>query len=235
MNKLISLELKRNSIRSYNIGVLISGALMLGLLYLLAAIPSLDPTETDIEMFLSYRSLVGLTNIMLMVIFTILSSIMYAKFIIEEYAGKRAILLFSYPVSRQKILNAKILMVLLYTVIAMFLCGIMMFGIFFGTESIFKICSDQLNLMTILYCVLSLVCYSLLAGVWGLVALWIGFGKQSITVTIVAAVIISVVMCQIMAMTLNYLIGAVIFLAIGFIGAIVAWTNLKGSIAQMEV
>ena len=38
MNKLISLELKRNSLRSYHTGVFISGALMLGLLYLLAAI-----------------------------------------------------------------------------------------------------------------------------------------------------------------------------------------------------
>ena len=84
MNKLISLELKRNSLRSYHTGVFISGALMLGMLYLLAAIPKLDPSETDLEMFLSYRSLIGLTNIMLMVIFTILSAVMSAKFIVEE-------------------------------------------------------------------------------------------------------------------------------------------------------
>ena len=68
MNKLISLERKRNNLRSYHTGVFISGALMLGLLYLLAAIPKLDPSETDLEMFMSYRSLIGLTNIMLMVI-----------------------------------------------------------------------------------------------------------------------------------------------------------------------
>lgn len=235
MNKLISLELKRNSLRSYHTGVFISGALMLGLLYLLAAIPKLDPSETDLEMFMSYRSLVGLTNIMLMVIFTILSAVMSSKFIIEEYAGKRAILLFSYPVSRQKVLSAKMCMVFLYTVIAMCLCGTVIFGIFFGTESVFHICSDTLTLPTILYCSFSLVSYSLLAGVWGIVALWIGFGKQSVTVTIVAAVIISVVMCQIMAMTLNYLVGAIMFLVVGSIGAVAAWTNLKRNIANMEV
>lgn len=146
-----------NSMRSYHTGVFISGALMLGLLYLLAVIPKLDPSETDLEMFMSYRSLAGLTNIMFMVIFTIL------------------------------------------------------------------------------YCSFSLVCDSLLAGVWGMIALWIGFGKQSVTVTIVAAVIISVVMCQIMAMTLNYFVGAVIFLAVGSIGAVIAWNNLKTNIANMEV
>lgn len=148
MNKLISLELKRNSLRSYHTGVFISGALMLGLLYLLAAIPRLDPSETDLEMFMLYRGLIGLTDIMLMVIFTILSAVMSSKSIIEEYAGKRAILLFSYPVSRQKVLSAKMCMVFLYTVIAMCLCGTVIFGIFFGTESLFHICSDTLTLPT---------------------------------------------------------------------------------------
>ena len=235
MNKLISLELKRNSLRSYHTGVFISGALMLGMLYLLAAIPKLDPSETDLEMFLSYRSLIGLTNIMLMVIFTILSAVMSAKFIVEEYAGKKAILLFSYPVLRQKVLSAKMCMVFFYTVTTMCLCGIVIFGIFFATESVFQICSDTLNLNTVLYCTVSLICYCLLAGVWGIVALWIGFGRQSVTVTIIASVIISVVMCQIMAMTLNYLVGAMVFLAVGFIGAVIAWTNLKRNIDNMEV
>ncbi len=156
-------------------------------------------------------------------------------FIIEEYAGKRAILLFSYPVPRQKVLSAKMCMVFLYTVIAMCRCGTIIFGIFLGTESLFHICSDTLTLPTILYCSFSLISYSLLAGVWGIVALWIGFGKQSVTVTIVAAVIISIVMCQIMAMTLNYLVGSVLFLVIGSVAAVIAWADLKRNIANMEV
>lgn len=65
--------------------------------------------------------------------------------------------------------------------------------------------------------------------------MWIGFGRQSVTVTIVAAVIISIVMCQIMAMTLNYLVGAALFLVIGSVAAVIAWADLKRSIANMEV
>lgn len=198
-------------------------------------IPRLDPSKTDFEMFMSYRSLIGLTNIMLMVIFTILSAVMSSKFIIEEYAGKRAILLFSYPVSRQKVLSAKMCMVFLYTVIAMCLCGTVIFGIFFGIESLFHICSDTLTLPAILYCSFSLISYSLLAGVWGIAALWIDFGRQSVTVTIIAAVIIAIVMCQIMAMTLNDLVGAALFLVIGSAAAVTAWADLKRNIADMEV
>lgn len=172
---------------------------------------------------------------MLMVIFTILSAIMSSKFIIEEYAGKRAILLFSYPVSRQKVLSAKICMVFLYTVIAMCLCGTVIFSVFLGTESLFPVCSDTLTLPTFFYCSLSLISYSFLAGVWGIVALWIGFGKQSVTVTIVAAVIIAIVMCHIMAMTLNDLVGGVLFLVIGSVAAAITWADLKRNIANREV
>lgn len=235
MNKLISLELKRNSLRSYHIAVFISAVLMIGLLYLLAAIPRLDPTEADIEMFLSYNSLVGLTNILYMVVFTILSAVMSAKFIVEEYAGKRAILLFSYPIARQKILGSKICMVFLYTVLAMFFCGIVNFGVFFSTEAISPLCADQLSISRILYSLLSLLCYSLLSGIWGIISLWIGFGKQSVTVTLIAAVIIAIVMCQIMAMTMSYLVGATAFLALGSVGAIFAWLNLKNKVISMEV
>lgn len=235
MNKLISLELKRNSLRSYHVAVLISAVSLLALLYLLAAIPKLDPTEADIDMFTSYNSLVGLTNIILMVVFTILSAVMSAKFIVEEYAGKKALLLFSYPIERRKILGSKIGMVFLYTVISMILCGTVVFAVFFLTETFFPLCADVLNIKTIVYSFLSLVCYSLLAGVWGIIALWFGFGKQSITVTIVAAVIIATVTCQIMAMTLNYFVGAIAFLIVGAIAAVIVLKSLIGKVNKMEV
>lgn len=235
MNKLISLELKRNSLRSYHVAVLISAVCMLALLYLLAAIPKLDPTETGLDMFMSYNSLVGLTNIICMVIFTILSAVMSAKFIVEEYAGKRAILLFSYPVARRKILFSKVGMVFIYTVTAMFLCGVIVFGIFFASEMVFPLCADEMNIKVIVQGFSSLMCYSLLAGVLGTISLWFGFGKQSVTVTIVASVIIATVVCQIMAMTMNYLVGAVAFLIIGAIGAVIVLKSLVHKVERMEV
>ncbi len=235
MNKLISLEIKRNSLHSYHVAVLISTVSLLALLYLLVAIPKLEPTETDIDMFMSYNSLIGLTNIISMVIFTVLSAVMSAKFIVEEYAGKRAILLFSYPVERRKILGSKIGMIFLYTVASMLLCGVVIFGIFFSTEALFHLCADQISVKVLVNASLSLVCYSLLSGLWGIIALWFGFGKQSITVTIIAAVIISAVMCQIMAMTMSYLFGAVAFLIIGAIGAVIALKSIVSKVEKMEV
>lgn len=61
MRNLIALELKRNRLRSYHIAVLICGIAMLGFQYLMAAIPYMDPTEPDAELFSQYPFLMRIT------------------------------------------------------------------------------------------------------------------------------------------------------------------------------
>lgn len=233
MKRLITLELKRNSLKTYNIAVVIITAVTLSLLYLLAVIPKLDPTEKDLNLFMTYPNLFNMINILYMVIFTIFSSVMFSRFVVEEYAGKRAILLFSYPIDRRKILEAKIFMVFFYNVTAMILCGTAVMVIFIITESQFTLCADQMSFKMVLDSFLSLIFYSLLAGVWGIVALFFGFGKQSVSVTIIASVIIATVMCQMMALTMNIL-GAIVFLAIGAIAAAITLSTLKKRVMIME-
>lgn len=83
MKKLISLELKRNSLKPYNIAVTIIMIVMLFFLYLLAAIPMIEQTESDMEMFLSYSSLIGMSNVVSMAIFSIMSAVLASKLIVE--------------------------------------------------------------------------------------------------------------------------------------------------------
>lgn len=131
MNKLIKFELKRNSLKTYHIAVVIITVVILSFLYLLAAIPQIDAADSDTEMFMSYDFIIGLGNIISMAIFSIMSSVMASKFIVDEYTGKKAILLFSYPVDRKKILDAKIIMVFSYTAISMLVCNGIAITVFF--------------------------------------------------------------------------------------------------------
>ena len=237
MRKLISLELKRNGLRSYHTCVLISTVVMLSFLYLMAVLPKLDPSEADLGMFLTYESLVNMTSIILMAIFIILSSAMSAKFIVEEYSGKRAVLLFSYPVKRRSVLNAKAGMVFCYTVFSMLLSGAVIFGVFYISESFIHLCADEISLGIILKSLLLLVSYSLLSGVWGMVALWFGFKKQSVIITIVAAVVISVLLCQSTAvfMAVSPFAGVAIFLIIGVPASLAVLSDIKNKVQRMEI
>lgn len=235
MIKLISLELKRNSLKSYHIAVAIITVIMLGFLYLLAAIPKMDPADTDAELFMSYNFIIGLSNVVCMAVFSIMSAVMASKFIVEEYTGKKAILLFSYPIEREKILEAKILMVFSYTAFSMIVCGGFILTVFLGTERLFPLCSDTISLGMIWDDILSLLCCSFIAAMLGVISLWFGFVKKSISVTIVASCIIVSVICQIMGMSLFYRPVIISALAATLFIAVLALSNLHYQVKRMEV
>lgn len=235
MPKLIALELKRNRLRSYHIAVLICGVTMLSFQYLMAAIPYMDPTEPDAELFSQYLFLMGITCLVCMAIFTILSAVMASRFVVEEYSGKRAILLLSYPISRKKVLRAKLMLVFLYTVGAMLLCGAVVQAVFFLTESLFPICFDQLTMEVILQSLGFLLSCSILAGLLGVIALWFGFRKKSLPVTIVASVIPATLVCQMISSALAFLpIIGIVFGVTGILAAL-AIKNLLRQVNNMEV
>ena len=73
----------------------------------MAAIPKIDPYDSDAELFNSYSFIIGLTMVVMMGIFIIMSATVASKVIVDEYRDKKAMLLFLYPISRKKIMGAK--------------------------------------------------------------------------------------------------------------------------------
>ena len=235
MRNLIALELKRNRLRPYHIATLICGVTMLGFQYLMAAIPYMDPTEPDAELFSQYPFLMEITCLVCMAMFSILSAVMASRFVVEEYSGKRAILLLSYPISREKVLCAKLVLVFAYTVGAMLLCGAVIHAVFFLTESLFPLCSDKLTINVFLQSLGFLLSCSILAGLLGVVSLWFGFRKTSVSMTIVASVVLVTIVCQIISAALTFLpIMGIVFGVTG-IFAVLAMQYLLKQVKNMEV
>ena len=208
---------------------------MLGFQYLMAAIPYMDPTEPDAELFSQYPFLMEITCLVCMAMFSILSAVMASRFVVEEYSGKRAILLLSYPISREKVLCAKLVLVFAYTVGAMLLCGAVIHAVFFLTESLFPLCSDKLTINVFLQSLGFLLSCSILAGLLGVVSLWFGFRKKSVSMTIVASVVLVTIVCQIISAALTFLpIMGIVFGVTG-IFAVLAMQYLLKQVKNMEV
>ena len=235
MRNLIALELKRNRLRPYHIATLICGVTMLGFQYLMAAIPYMDPTEPDAELFSQYPFLMGITCLVCMAIYSILSAVMASRFVVEDYSGKRAILLLSYPISRKKVLRAKLMLVFAYTAGAMLLCGAAIQTVFFLTELLFPICSDHLTIKVVLQSLGFLFCCSVLAGLMGVIALWSGFRKKSVSVTIVTSVILATLVCQVISAAIQYI--PILWIIIGITGicSLIAVLDLFRQVEGMEV
>lgn len=202
MSKLIKMELKRNRLKTYFFATIISFVVMLGFTYLIASIPRIDGNDADTELFMSHRFIVGLSCVVCMGIFSIIASVMSSKFIVEEYAGKKAILLLSYPIRREKILNAKIFLTFFYTIVSMLLCEGMVLGIFFLSETLFPLCPEKLDLKVVAYSFILLLCNSIMAGFVGIISLWFGFLRKSVSMTIVSSCIIVTFICQLIAQSI---------------------------------
>ncbi len=233
--RLFSLELERNSLQPYQIAVVVSNFFILGSIYLMATIPKIDPADSDAELFGSYNFVIGLTFVVMMGIFSMISATMSSKFIVDEYRGKKAILLFSYPISRKNVMKTKMLLVFLFTFVSMLISGTAILMVFMITESFVPISKDSISLRLILTSIIYLIGYALIASFCGIVSSWIGFKKKSVIATIVASCIIMVIMCQIAAMT--FFAGAAMLLLLTGMGIVTffAVKNMLDQVQKMEI
>lgn len=229
------LELKRNKISTYVISSLAFTVVMLGFLYLMAYAPQLEPNDQDLkQLFMNYRNIILLISVLNMAVFCILSAVMYSKFIIEEYAGKRAILLFSYPISRKKTFAAKIAVVSLFTIIAMILSNLIIFTIFGVTEGTFPLMAKT-NIIFATQVIKTTLIMAILAAGLGIVATGIGFIQKSVPATIISAVLLCSLVSNLVLGNLTSDIPSIVFTAIAIIAGLVITNILASKVNHMEV
>ncbi len=229
MTKLIKLELTKNKLSTYLIAAMCIFIFGLGLCFMMAYIPQLERldavasvTPVDMAMFEQWSNFLPYVSIIFAMSFSILSAVMHTKFTVEEYTGKRAVLLFSYPQSRSKILFAKCTLVFFFTVIGMFVCNIAAVAIFAIISNIFGIMPEpfKFSMITNMLSVAG-VCGFLAASV-GLISMRVGFWKKSLVATVVTSVLLVSPFGNIMSFfpqhsAVIHLLGMVVFLIIGLL------------------
>ena len=235
MKTLIRLELRRTNFRTYVISALIIAVIMLGFLYLLAYAPMLDTNDADMKIFSGYENLIPLYGVLNMTVFCVLAAVIYSKIIIEEYSGKRPILLFSYPINRKKIMLSKLCIVFVFTVIAMFISNFLIFIIFGVSEKFLHLVSGDFTYSIMFQAIETTLIMSLSAASIGIIAVGIGFIKKSVPTTIVSAVLIASLMCNIVANTISSKIAMYIFVAVMILIGIMFSAILMKKVEVMEV
>ena len=235
MKTLIRLELRRTNFRTYAISALIIAVIMLGFLYLLAYAPMLETNDADMKIFSGYENLIPLYGVLNMTVFCVLAAVIYSKIIIEEYSGKRPILLFSYPINRKKIMLSKLCIVFVFTVIAMFISNFLIFIIFGVSEKFLHLVSGDFTYSIMFQAIETTLIMSLSAASIGIIAVGIGFIKKSVPTTIVSAVLIASLMCNIVANTTSSKIAMYIFVAVMILIGIMFSAILMKKVEVMEV
>ncbi|QOR34683.1 ABC transporter permease [Clostridium sp. 'deep sea'] len=218
MIKLIKLEIKRNRLTSYYIALIIISILMLAFIYMIAMIAKV---ENDIQ-FQSYDNLLKMHTGICFIVFSVFSVVLFSKFIIEDYSRQKAMLMFSYPVSKTKVFFSKVMLVTSFIAFGFLICTLIPSSIFFLTENIKPILSGKITNQHILSQYLRVITSVFAIMTVGLISLRIGFIKKSVSTTIVTAIILSVIFGNVIIginPNLYMVIGSMVLLAVGILAA----------------
>lgn len=168
--------------------------------------------------------------------FGVFAAVFAAKVIVDEYCGKKAMLLFTYPVSRKRILHVKSRMIAGITMAAAFAGNMADMGILYLVSRVFGISPDKSGRYFVIQVLLSSLLTGVLSAEIGTIATVIGWKKRSMTVTIVSAVILVCFVPNLIA-SQPKIIGWTMLLAALLLGMAAGLTRhmLTDGIEEMEV
>ena len=185
MLKLIRLEWKKNNIIKYVRNAFIMAVILL-ILYLMVA----GELESDETMFAYGNSMlksgVELFTNMCAIVFT---STMLASFIVSPYKNKTINLMFSYPISRKKIVLSQMLSVWIFNFTALVLTKMLLYIMLVITKEFTHIKAAGIALGSGMFYIEILVNSAVMVSI-SFIALLVGLKMKSTKATIIAGVII---------------------------------------------
>ena len=167
--------------------------------------------------------------------FSALSSAMGYRYVIREYCGAQAILLFSYPISPKRILTAKTLLLMMFTSIAAIGTTLCSFTAFAMAASTFSFVEEQLVLAHFVTALRNSIMIACLACGITLCSIRIGFARRSNSMTVISAILFSMLLTNFVAAINAYFAGLLLFTAILLLTGILLMWNLANSMDSMEL
>lgn len=183
MLNLIKLEMQKYKLK---------GTILGGVIAILIFMGSLIAVNYD-EPLKSYKEAYLLTN-SASFIFIIFASVLLSQFIINEYKNKTVTVLFMYPLSRKKLLTAKLSIVVLFTFVFSLLSRIVIFTGFYIFNQFAQIVDEELTNSMLVNYGAGFLSGAVMTSCISLVPLYFGMRKCSASATIVSAVILMAVL-----------------------------------------
>lgn len=234
--KLLRLELKKNNIKSYCIAASAVFACLLGLTYIFAWVPSLGTADSNaVTLFSTYSGIAAMTGAVGLMALSALASAMGYRYVIKEYSGANAILLFTYPINRKTVVWAKIKLLLLFVSATTLVCTFGGFSVFVLTGHIFSLVDDNLQLVDIALAFRNAMVLACLTDGIALCSLRIGFIRKSNSMTVISAILLSMLLVN-LAADINQSFTTVFYLSVVIlvIGLLLTF-NMAQKVENMEV
>ena len=209
---------------------------LLGLSFLFVYVPKLDSgSQNSAVLFSSYSGIMAVNSAIALMSFSALASAMGHRYVILEYCGAQAILLFSYPISLKRILMAKIVLLMTFTSTAAIGTTLCSFTAFAMAASAFSFVEEQLVLAHFVTALRNSIVIACLACGITLCSIRIGFAQKSNSMTVISAILFSMLLTNFVAAIDDYFAELLLFTVILLLTGILLMWNLANSMDSMEL
>lgn len=223
MFKLIKLEIKKFKLWGEVKGVAISYLCLIGLM--LAGIFSITDQKDFKTMAITFETLRTMSE----VTFLIYSSVILSKLVIGEYKNKTIMNMFMYPISRKKLIIAKLIIVWIFTFVSIILANLIIGGVLIVINNNFwQIWTDKLTIGSILNIAGEDIAITFCSSFISFIPLLFGMRKKSVAACIVSSIIIVMFVCSTGAYGFKIPYNAIILknLVFGIIGILILWISI---------
>lgn len=189
MLKLIQLEWEKSNVSSYFKGL----AICIAAIFAAVALMAWGSHEESSHMFPDYAAFMSLTNILIRIVYIIFSSVILSRLVIEEYKSNMIQVLFTYPLQRKKIIQAKLSIVFGFCFFSILLTTLIINLLTYFLNPIMGLFEAPVRIDEMAAAIpATLLSAFMIAGI-SLIPLSFGMRKKSTASTITSAVIIGFV------------------------------------------
>lgn len=232
---LVKIERRKKPLKPYLITAVMIPLICLLLLYLVTFVskqpmPSSVSVGQDMSSYTFFYLISFISNV---AGYVMLGAAMLVKYVLEAYSGKNRYLTLGYPVSRTKVFFSKLFLSLSVSGIGVFFGIFVTNSLFFLSESLYPLVDDQLMVQTVLDQLPQMVTAVVLVISICLIALFIGWLKNSVPLVMISAILLFSVPSNLVSSG-NLFIIAVLTIVL-FIFSLVVVGLLKNKVLRMEV
>ncbi|MGE7694656.1 ABC transporter permease [Lysinibacillus sp. NPDC094177] len=222
MLKLLKLEMKKFNLHWYVKGAIIANIIITAVV---CSVIYIAQREGDLPIS-TYQDVYVLIGASVRATFIVFASVLIAKLVIEEYKNRTILIMFSYPVSRKKLIASKLTLIAFLTVSTMIVSNIVVAGLFFFINIYFPIVPFTLTANQFIGEVISMVPFAIASTGTSLIPLYFGMRNHSVPATIGSSLLVVAIACS-----YNPDISLVTFiplqLGLSAVGVIIAYLGIR--------
>jgi ABC-type transport system involved in multi-copper enzyme maturation permease subunit len=186
MLKLMRLEMKKFKLGWYLKGAIIANILITTLI----SFTNYVEGKAGNEMAATFQDAFILIGAFVRSTFVVFAAVLIAKLVIDEYKNRTMLIMFSYPISRKKIIASKLLITAILTFCTILLSNIFVAGTISILNNYITIVPDSITVTEFIKEVIKMIPFAISAAGMSLIPLYFGMRKYSVPATIISSLLV---------------------------------------------